>query len=380
VAICLFGLLATGSIPAAGCRKEAAQDVRMPDEASVPVKVATAVEDDVPVELREVARVEPYNTVTLQSRVQGAVTEIHFVDGQDVKTGDLLFVIDPRPFQAAVHQAEANLIRDKAQAVEAQKRAAQYEEAYRKNAAAQLDYDQNRATAEAAVATVRADEAALENARLQLEYCTIRSPIDGKVGERLTDLGNMVTPNVTPLVLINQLRPIYVTFSVPERYLSRIHEQMAAGRLTVEAAIPGDNGPPERGVLTFLDNRVNAATGTIRLIGTFANEDRRLWPGQFVHATLLLAVEKNAVVIPSEAVQAARTGDAVYVIRPDHTAESRSVVLGRTVGGRIVIKQGLKAGEVVVTEGQLRLVPGANVEIEAATTRPASRASSEMSS
>jgi len=342
--------------------------------------VAAAGEEDVPIELREVARGEPLNTVILQSRVQGAVSEIHFVDGQGVKAGDLLFVIDPRPFQAAVHQAEASLARDKVQAVEAKKRATQYEEAYRKSAAAELDYDQNRAIADAAAATVRADEAALENARLDLEYCKIRSPIDGKVGERLTDLGNMVTPNVTPLVRINQIKPIYVTFSVPEGYLSTIQAQMAAGRLTVEATIPDDPGPPKRGVLTFLDNRVDAATGTIRLIGTFANEDFGLWPGQFVHATLLLAKEKNAVLVPSEAIQAARSGDSVYVVGPGQTVESRSVTLGRVVGGRTVITQGLKAGEIVVTEGQLRLAPGARVEIEHSSTRPTTRATSGSSS
>lgn len=356
-----------------GCRADDGGRGRTPGGAgvAVPVKVAVAVEEDVPIRLREVARVEPYNTVTLQARVQGTVTEIHFVDGQDIKTGGLLFTIDPRPFQAALDLAKANLARDKALAVDAKKKAEQFEDGFRTHTVSERDRDAAWAANDAAVATVHADEAAVANARLQLEYCTIRSPIDGKVGERLTDLGNMVTPNVTPLVLINQIKPIYVTFSVPERYLSMIQTQMAAGPLTVEAAIPGGAGPPKRGVLTFLDNRVDAATGTIRLIGTFANEDRGLWPGQYVQATLLLALEKNTVVVPSEAVQAAQTGDTVYVVGPDRTVESRLVVLGQTLEGRTVIKQGLKGGEVVVTEGQLRLVPGAKVEIENAATRPA---------
>jgi multidrug efflux system membrane fusion protein len=204
----------------------------------------------------------------------------------------------------------------------------------------------------------------LENARLQLEYCTIRSPIDARAGDRITDLGNMVTPNVTPLVLLTQIKPIYVTFTVPEKYLSAIQRQMAAGPLRVEAAIPGDSGPPKRGVLTFLDNRVDAATGTIRLKGTFANEDRGLWPGRFVDVTLILATRKNVVVVPSQAIQARPDGQFVFVVRPDRTVEFRKVLTGETVADRAAVTEGLKPGETVVAEGQLRLVPGARVEVQ----------------
>jgi membrane fusion protein, multidrug efflux system len=365
--LCILGMMTLS-----GCRDDGEQAGRAGAGMGTPapVVVATAAVEDVPARLRAVARVETFNTVVLMARVQGQVTSVHFKDGQDVKTGDLLYTIDTRPFQAAVHQAEANLARDKAQAVEAQKRAEQYHEAFRSNSAAELTYDQNRAIAEAAVATVGADEAALENARLQLEYCTIRSPIDGKVGERLTDLGNMVTPNVTPLVLINQIEPIYVTFSVPERYVPEIHRRMAAGPLKVEAAIPGDNRPPKQGVLTFLDNRVDAATGMIRLIATFHNRDRELWPGQFVHATLILSIQKNAVVIPSQAIQATQSGDIVYVVKPDNTVEPHPVVPGTVLDSRTVIEKGLDGGQVVVTEGQLRLMPGARVEIQHPATGP----------
>ncbi len=337
---------------------------------SPPVRVATATAEDLPVELREVGRVETYNTVTVRSRVEGQITAIHFTDGQQVSTGDLLVTIDPRPFQAAVDQAQANLARDQAQAVEARKKAQQFEEAYQRKAAAEVDRDQARANSQAADATVQADQAALEAARLQLEFSSIRSPLDAKAGDRMVDLGNIVTANVTPLVLLNQIKPIYVTFSAPERHLPAIQYYAAAGTLIVKASLPGQSGPPAVGDLTFIDNQVNAATGTIRLKGTFANQDAALWPGAFANVTLVLAVEKS-VLVPAEAIQPTEAGDSVFVLRPDQAVQPRQVTVGQTLGQRIVVQTGLEAGEIVVTEGQQRLLPGIKVQVLEPASQPA---------
>jgi multidrug efflux system membrane fusion protein len=363
-------LLALVPVLAPGCRRQSAQPAGTNAVPPAPVIVATATSADVPIDIRAVGRVETYNTVTVRPRVSGQIEAVHFADGQYVSTGTLLFAIDQRPFQAAVDVAKANLARDKAQAAEAAKKAQQYEVAYQRKAAAQVDRDTAVANAEAAAATVQGDEASLENAQLQLGYCTIRSPIDGKAGDRLADIGNIVTADVTPLVIINQIKPIYVTFAVPERYLAEIHARMATEPPEVDATIPGENGVVKKGKLTFIDNQVNPATGAITLKGTFANDDRALWPGQFVNVSLLLGVQER-LLIPTEAIQASQEGDYVYLLMPGDTVERRTVVPGRTVGTRSVIKEGLSAGDIVVTEGQLRLRPGAKVVVQEATTQTA---------
>jgi multidrug efflux system membrane fusion protein len=355
--------LAVLSLPGTGCRRPSAPPAGASGAPAAPVTVATATEADVPVEIRAVGRVETYNTVTIRPRVSGQIEAVHFADGQYVSTGTLLYTIDQRPFQAAVDVAKANLARDKAQAAEAAKKAQQFEEAYRRKAAAEVDRDTAVANAEAAAATVQADEATLENAQLQLGWCTIRSPIDGKAGDRLADIGNIVTENVTPLVIINQIKPIYVTFAVPERYLAEIHARMASGALEVRATTPGQAGEGKTGKLTFVDNQVNPATGAITLKGTFANDDHALWPGQFVNVALLLGVQQE-VLVPTAAIQTSQEGDYVYLLMPDDTVERRTVVPGRTVGTQSVITEGLKAGDIVVTEGQLRLRPGAKVAVQ----------------
>jgi multidrug efflux system membrane fusion protein len=341
---------------------------------AVPVRVATAVQQDVPVQIRAIARVEPYSTVTMRARVAGQIMSQHFTDGQDVQAGDELFSIDPRPFQAALGQAEGDLARDIALAKDAADEAAWQNSLLQQHVAAQREYDHAQAAADSLQATVRADQAAVSQARLNLEYCSVRSPLDGRTGAALTQAGNVVKADDTALVVVNQINPIYVTFSVPEQNLARIKEFQAERRLAVEATIPHDEGPPEQGELTFIDNQVDRTTGMILLKGTFLNEKRRLWPGQFVNVILTLTTEEGVTVVPSQAVQTGQSGQYVYAVKPDQTVAMRPVVVGLAIEDRTVIQRGVNAGDTVVTDGQLRLVPGAKVTIkESPTSAPASQ-------
>jgi membrane fusion protein, multidrug efflux system len=339
--------------------------------APVPVLIAPVVREDAPIHVQTIGWVEGYYTVTIKARVDGQLVGIHFSRGQYLKAGDLLFTIDPRPFEAAVRLAEATLARDKALAVDAEKDAQWKEDLFKQGSAAQREFDQSRANAESLKATVQADQASLETARLNLEYSSIRSPLTGRAGDHLVDVGNMVKTNDTALVVIDQIEPIFVTFSVPEMHLAAIQQHMKREQLVVEAVIPGDNDPGERGVLTFLDNRVDTATGTIRLKGTFQNKDHHLWPGQYVNVTLILVMERNAILVPSQAIQVGQQGQFVFVVKPDRTVDYRPVTIGRTIEHRTVVQRGVEAGEIVVTDGQLRLVPGAKVEPKQAQTENA---------
>jgi multidrug efflux system membrane fusion protein len=332
---------------------------------SVPVVAETADQKDVPLQITAIGNVEAYNTVSIKSQVSGEIADVLFREGQDVKKGARLFKIDPRPFEAALRQAEAALARDRAQAKNAQENSKRYAVLAEKGFVSRQEYDSARTNADALDAVVKADEAAVENARLQLEYTAINSPIDGRTGAIAVQKGNIVKANDTPaLVTINQLTPIYVTFSVPEQELSNIKKYRAAGELRVEASIP-QNGPKAAvGALTFIDNKVNTATGTILLKATFPNHDRSLWPGQFVDVLLTLTTERSRVVVPSQAVQTGQQGQYVYVVKDDMTAELRIVTPGRTYENWTVIDKGVAAGEKIVTDGQLRLVPGAKVEIK----------------
>jgi multidrug efflux system membrane fusion protein len=384
----------------------------------IPVAVGSAVQKAVPVQIRAIGNIQAYSTVSVKSLVGGEIVKVHFSEGQFVKKGDRLFTIDPRPFQAAVKQAEAilnrdrvqvkqaednlakdqallnqaraNLERDLAEAKNAELDAHRYKELFEKKVVSEQQYDQFRTSAEALDATVRADRAAsesaqaavrasadgvenakaivqadranLENANIQLGYCSIHAPMDGRTGNLLVQEGNIVKANDTPyLVVINQINPIYVSFSVPEQNLPEIRNEMGLGKLTVEAIIPGDNKAPEQGVLTFIDNTVDPATGTIQLKGTFPNQNRRLWPGQFVNAVLTLKTEPNAIVIPTRAIQTGQQGQYVFVVRGDSTVESRPVTVLRSLNQESVV-EGLRSGETVVTDGQLQLVPGARVD------------------
>jgi multidrug efflux system membrane fusion protein len=347
------------------CSKKSVPPPRME---KAPVTAATVIQKAVPIQLRAIGNVEAYSTISVKSQIEGVLTRVHFKEGQYVNKGDILFTIDPSPYEAALKQAEANLAKDNAQLENAHKEVSRYEDLVKKGYVAQEQYDQIRTNAAALEATVNADKALVENAHLQLKYCYIYSPINGRTGNLIANEGNLIKANAdNPMVTINQIQPIYVTFSVPEQYLNEIKKYMADRKLNVEAFISKEDVMPEQGVLTFIDNTVDMATGTIKLKGTFANKGKLLWPGQFVNVFLTLTMQPNAIVIPSQAVQAGQSGVYVFVIKSDLTAESRPVVVARSLDGESVIEKGLQPGEKVVTDGQLRLVPGAKVEIKTST-------------
>jgi multidrug efflux system membrane fusion protein len=365
--------------------------------------------------------------VAVRAQVGGELMRVHITEGQDVKKGDLLFTIDPRTYEAALANAQATLAKDQGQVAQAravlqrdtarvgQTRAAllrdqaqlknaqvsegRYRDLLKRELIAQEQYDQIRTTAEALAATVRSDEADIasaeetvradeaavrsaeeivkadaalvDNARVQVGYTTIRSPIDGRTGSLQLNQGNVVRAsgtNDSTLLVINQVQPVYVSFTVPQQQLAQIKRYMAAGALSVDA-IAGGEPKPERGTVTFIDNAVDQTTGTIRLKATFSNGERRLWPGQFVNVSMTLAVEKDALVIPAQALQTGQQGAFVFVVKPDQTVDTRRVVVARTQGSETILTSGVEAGESVVTDGQPRLVQGAKVEVRTATGR-----------
>jgi multidrug efflux system membrane fusion protein len=331
---------------------------------TVPVAADTAELRTVPLQIKTIGNVEAYNAVSIKAQVGGEVEGVYFREGQDVRKGDLLFKIDSRPYEAALKQAEAALAKNAAQAKNAEEQAKRYAILVQKDYVPRDQYDQIRANAEALAASVDADKANVENARLQLAYCTIRSPINGRAGGVLVNAGNIVKANDVVMTTVNQIMPVYVSFSIPEQNLADVKKFSAGRKLMVEAIIPGDEQHPARGDLTFIDNAVNTTTGTIKLKGTFENRDRRLWPGQFMDVILTLTLEPNRVVVPSQAVQTGQQGQYVYVVKNDMTTELRIVTPGRAHQNWIIIEKGVAAGEKVVTEGQLRLTPGAKVEIK----------------
>ncbi len=410
--------LAIACLSLAACSDRSGAQGRPVPPPPVPVGVATAERKAVPLQVTTVGNVQAYTTVSVRPQVAGQILEVHFKEGQDVKRGDLLFTIDQRPLQAAVRQAEANVAKDQAalrqtEAALAQRHAEvtqaqanlerdlaqlemakvqneRYRELVQRELIAREQYDLVKTNLAAVQATVQADRAAVENARasaraaeamvenalagikaneantetvrLQLAYTTIRAPMDGRTGNLLVQAGNVVKANEGDLVVIAQVRPIYVSFAVPELQLTAVTRFQSASGLKVEAMLDGGQRRAV-GSLTFLNNTVDPSTGTIQLKATFANTDNALWPGQFVDVALTLATE-NAVLVPAQAVQAGQRGPFVFVVKADLTVESRTVKPGRRLaGGDLVIEQGLAGGEQVVTDGQLRLVPGARVEI-----------------
>jgi len=360
----LLALLGAAVSAAPGCAKQA----RTPVKESVPVTVGTAARQDVPVEVRAIGHVEPYSTVSLKARVGGEVTRVGFKDGQDVKKGELLFQIDPRPYEATLAQARAQLERDRAVAKNAEEASKRYAGLVQKDYVTKEQYDSTRSNAAAAMATVKADEAAVENARLQLSYCAVTAPISARAGSVLVYPGNQVKGNDDkPLVVLNQIQPVYISFAVPESSLAAIRQHARPGQnLSVTASPSGNPGNPQTGELTFLDNTVDPTTGTILLKATFSNQNEALWPGEYVDVVLKLATEPGAIVVPSQAVQTGQAGQYVYVVKSDLTVESRPVKVSRTHGSLAIVSNGLQAGERVVTDGQLRLAPGAKVEIKQA--------------
>jgi len=412
-------LVAAAALASAGCSDRAGGAPPAAAPAAVPVGVATVERKMVPLQVVTVGNVQAYTTVGVKSQIAGQITTVHFTEGREVKRGDLLFTLDPRPFEASLRQNEANVAKDVAQRRQAEAALGQrgaevtqalanlerdlaqmenarvqeqrYRDLAKKEFIAREQYDQvrtnfaalqavvqaSRAAVENARASARAAEAAVENAqaaikgneamvesaRLQLGYTAIRAPMDGRTGNLLAQVGNVVKSGEdAPLVVIVQVQPIYVSFSVPEQQLTAINSYRARGTLTVEARIDGGRRTAA-GTLTFVNNTVDPTTGTIQLKATFPNADDALWPGQFVDVVLMLASEA-AVVVPAEAVQAGQQGSFVFVVKPDLTVESRRVKVGRRLPRELVIEEGLQAGERVVTDGQLRLVPGARVEIK----------------
>jgi membrane fusion protein, multidrug efflux system len=336
-----------------------------PSNPPVPVVAATVVTRDMPLQVRAIGSVEAYSTVSVKTQITGQLTNVSFREGQEVNKGDLLFTLDKRPFEADLKKQESTLARDKAQAELAHTQVKRYQALFKEGVIAKEQYDQMQSNADALDAAVDADQAAVENARVQLLYCSIYSPINGKVGSLLIHQGNMIKANDVPLVTINEIQPIRVAFTVPEQYLDDIKRFSRAGKLPVQVTIPGDPKPVV-GKLSFIDNTVDPTTGTIKLKGEFANQDRRLWPGQFVDVDLTLSTQRNAVVVPSEAVNTGQQGQYIFVIKPDMTVEARPVKVNRSSSGQSVIDSGVTSGERVVTDGQVRLVPGSKVQIKQA--------------
>ncbi len=376
---------------AAGCAKQPAQAVGgMPP---VPVSVAVAAEEAVPVQIRVIGTVEPSSTVQIKSQVAGELLSVHFTEGGDVNKDDLLIDIDPQPYREALAQAEgavakdraqlaqaeANLARDTAQAKSAEADAYRYEQLAKEGVAPAMQATQQRAAADAAHESVHADQAAIESARaslvsdqaavarsrLDLGYCEIRAPLSGRTGNLLVHPGNLIKVNDVPLVVINRVAPIFVSFGVPEEQLAAVR-QRARDSLVVQASTDADPNRIARGLLKVVDNAVDTNTGTIRLKAVFDNADRMLWPGQFVNVVLTLGTQNNATVVPSEAVQDGQRGQFIFVVKSDQTVESRPVTVSRTIGRKSVISKGVAPGETVVTDGQLRLFPGAKIQPVAA--------------
>jgi multidrug efflux system membrane fusion protein len=332
--------------------------------AAVPVSVALAEQRSVPFRLAAIGNVEAFSTVAVKARIDGQILAINFREGQEVKRGEVLIRIDARPFEASLKQAEANALRDAAGRDQARSQERRYKELLEKNFVSREAYAQIATNAHTADAVALASLAALENARLNLAYCTIASPIDGYAGRALLQAGNLVKANdVNPLVVINQVRPIYVNFAVPEQQLPAIRRHMAQGALLVDATATGAEKPLAQGSLVFVDNAVDPATGTIRLRARFDNRDAALWPGQFVNVRLQLYDEINAILVPSVAVQTGPKGQYLYVVKPDASVEMRSVTVDRSEGEFAVVK-GVAPGEQVVTRGALRLVPGTKVRVQ----------------
>ncbi|MFN7924140.1 MAG: efflux RND transporter periplasmic adaptor subunit [Bryobacteraceae bacterium] len=388
--------LAAAMLLAASCAPKNAAEEKKGKKGgeAVPVAITKVMARDVPVEIEVIGNVEAFSTVQVKCRVTGPIEKVHFTDGTYIKKGDTLFSIDPAPFQSAVNQAEANLARDRAQLQQVkatlERDTAQYKflagQATRfanlqKEGVISKDIaEQHQANADVAAqavaadkaaissseASIQASEAALKTARIQLGYTTVLSPIDGRTGTIMAKEGNLGTANVTELVTISQVQPIYVAFSVPESQLGMVKDAMSRGKLPVTAAPPDDPMNPETGTLTFIDSGVDPSTGTIRLKGQFANSQRRLWPGQFVRVRLRLGVRGGALLVPNQVVQTGQDGPFVYRVKEDNTVEVAKVKTAGRVNDDIVIGEGLEAGETVVTEGQLRLAPGSRVRLRGA--------------
>ncbi len=355
----LVGLLAMS-----GCSKKSTQAAGLPQFAPL-VTVTRATTHDVPVYLEEIGRSGAFDSVTVTPQISGRIMERSFEDGAELKKGQLLFTIDPRPYQAQLDSTQAQLAQSKAALDLARTQLKMYDSIANTRAVSQLDVETKKNTVAVDEAQVQANEAAVENAKLNLDYCYIHSPIDGRAGMRLVDVGNVVQPNTAGLLLIQRLDPIYADFTVTEADLPEVQHELARGTLHAVVRVPSDpTNRAREGKLTFVDNTVQNATGTVNLRATIPNADHHFWPGQFVNVTLVLATVKNAVLIPNQATQISQQGPFVYVVKDDDTAELRIVTLGQRQGDDVVVTKGLAAGERLVLTGQLTVQPGGKVHVE----------------
>lgn len=331
---------------------------------AAPVVVTTVEQKPMPISVLAVGNVEAFTTVSVTAQVGGEIKQVHFKEGQVVKKNELLFTIDTRPYRASLTEAVANVAKDRALAKQAHDEADRAQKLAKEGLATQADLDRALSGAAAADATLNADRAAAAGASVNVSYSTIRSPIDGRTGSLLVHAGNVVKPNDKTLVVIRDVQPIYVRFAIPEHFLPSVRARVKEGELAVLARPRGTHADPARGVLTFIENTVDSATGTIDLKAEFPNTDERLWPGQFVDVTLELSIEKNAVVVPEAAILAGQKGDHVFIVGPDGKAALRPVKIDRQIGDEVVLASGVKAGEKVVIDGQVRLAPGTPLQIK----------------
>jgi multidrug efflux system membrane fusion protein len=349
-------------IPACGAKKEEKAKSLPP----ALVAITAAQLKDVPIEIKTFGTMEPAESVTIKPMVSGELTRVAFREGADVHEGELLFEIDPRPYEAALNKALASQAKNRVIGANARKDYARYSQLVKAGIVTQEQTEAYRTRAETAEADLAADQAQVATARTQLSYCTIKAPISGRMGVLAMDRGNVVKANDTTLVTINQITPILATFTIPEQQLATVQERLGLQALTVRAEVPGSLGMTEEGRVSFVDNAVDPATGTIRLKAEFTNPEKRLWPGQYVSLTMTLEVRKGAVVVPTQALQTGQNGQFLFVVKPEQTAEVRPVVPGPVYQGGTVIDQGLKAGEQVVIDGQMRIIPGGKVEVKGA--------------
>ncbi|MGF6710520.1 multidrug efflux system membrane fusion protein [Luteibacter sp. W1I16] len=340
------------------------QNAGKPAAAGVPVATAVATQGEIDLSLKVIGRAEAYSTVNVRSRVNGQLESLAFTPGAHVKKGDLLARVDQRPLKAAYDEAQGNVARDQAQLVKAEADLERYQNMLGKGFVSRADYDLYKANLGVARAALESDRAAARAARTQLEFTTIVAPFDGVTGAPLAYPGATLTADTTDIVVLNQVDPIRVAFAIPEDSLAAVRNSLRRGTLPVHAKIPGDDGEPLTGELEFVDNAVDATTGTIILKGRFANADGRLTPGQFAEVTLPTTRLADAISIPVVALQSSTAGTFVFVVKPDDTVEQRTIATGATSGDRVVVDKGLQAGERVVTEGQMLLVDGARVRID----------------
>ena len=361
-----FGMSVAAAL--AGCTAGGAEPPKAAAApAAVPVTTGAVVKKEMPLEIAVIGAVEAHATVAVRAQITGALTSVNFREGEDVTANQVIFELDRRPLEATLHQAEANLQRDTAQSLNANLIVQRHEALVKRGISSREVLDTARATATALEATLAADRAAVENATVQLQYATIRTPISGRTGALMVHEGNLVRANdQTPLVVINQITPIDVSFAFPEALLPDLRRYMAQRTLSVVARPSNSDGPAAYGHIDFVDNAVDQTTGTIKIKGSFPNDNRQLWPGQFVNVVVRMMTDAAATVVPSLAVQTGPDGSYVYLVKTDQTVELRPVTVARVAGHETVIKDGLAPGDTVVTDGHLRLVPGSRISVKGA--------------